>query len=321
MGANSRLYTPRQSTQSAFGRTIINASASASHMSPTSSTGSSVLSRRQSEMGGSQQHQQSTTPTSKPPPAALSASASKPAAPSLAAAAAAAANLIASRNAAAAAARASSGGGADAAGSAGAAAQDQMKRRIAELELDLKRATAAKHQLEVRTAAGFCQQLCSLKHPTGPGDACPVLSTQHSEPIAKSTLAPRRRATVHICRNCFKSCCVFSRCHFTLVHCKNAGTVRICRLHLIGLQDENLQLEKARADLTLDLKRSTAAKDAAESIAKAAQEQLQGVLAELDDAKHSTEAASTTSQFVRKVCCCCLTCAQVAPVQPYLQLH
>jgi hypothetical protein len=27
-----------------------------------------------------------------------------------------------------------------------------MKRRIAELELDLKRATAAKHQLEVRTS-------------------------------------------------------------------------------------------------------------------------------------------------------------------------
>jgi threonine/homoserine/homoserine lactone efflux protein len=70
------------------------------------------------------------------------------------------------------------------------------------------------------------------------------------------------------------------------------------------LQDQNLQLEKARADLTLDLKRSTAAKEAAENVAKAAQVQLQGVLAELDNAKHSTEAASTTSQFVCKVRMC-----------------
>jgi hypothetical protein len=89
---------------------------------------------------------------------------------------------------------------------------------------------------------------------------------------------------------------------------------------VFGLQDENLQLEKARADLTLDLKRSTAAKEAAENVAKAAQEELQGVLAELDDAKHSTEAASTTSQFVRKVCSC-WCCIQMQVAHVHLHLH
>jgi hypothetical protein len=94
------------------------------------------------------------------------------------------------------------------------------------------------------------------------------------------------------------------------------------------LQDQNLQLEKARADLTLDLKRSTAAKEAAENVAKAAQVELQGVLAELDNAKHSTEAASTTSQFVCKVRMCwhmnmymCACVAYVYTIRTYVYAH
>jgi hypothetical protein len=75
----------------------------------------------------------------------------------------------------------------------------------------------------------------------------------------------------------------------------------LCLAHVCRLQDENLQLEKARADLTLDLKRATSAKEASDAVAKAANQRLQDVLAELDDAKHSSEAASTTSQCVRKV--------------------
>jgi hypothetical protein len=70
------------------------------------------------------------------------------------------------------------------------------------------------------------------------------------------------------------------------------------------LQDENLLLEKARADLTLDLRRANSAKEAADAAAKAAEQKLHDVLAELDNAKHSTEAASTTSEFIRKVRLC-----------------
>lgn len=73
------------------------------------------------------------------------------------------------------------------------------------------------------------------------------------------------------------------------------------------MQDEKIKLEKEKADLSFDLKRATTAKEHAEAAAKAAtanaEQRLQDLLHQLDDAKHSTEAASTTSEFVRKVWC------------------
>lgn len=71
------------------------------------------------------------------------------------------------------------------------------------------------------------------------------------------------------------------------------------------LQDEKLQLEKDKADLAMELQRANKAKEQAEAAArtaeKNAEQRLEDLLHQLDDAKHSTEAASTTSEFVRKV--------------------
>ena len=72
-----------------------------------------------------------------------------------------------------------------------------------------------------------------------------------------------------------------------------------------------MALEKERADMGLELKRAGAAREAAEGAARAAasaaEARLEQLLQQLDDAKHSTEAASTTSEFVRKVGAGCLT--------------
>lgn len=66
-----------------------------------------------------------------------------------------------------------------------------------------------------------------------------------------------------------------------------------------------MHLEKDKADLGIELKRANTAKDQAEATAKAAEknaeQRLEDLLHQLDNAKHSTEAASTTSEFVRKV--------------------
>lgn len=140
--ANNRLNTPRQSMQSAFGRTISNASVS--HASPSSSSGSTTLTRRLSDVAHN-------TPTAPRPVAARTP-------PSLAAAAAAAANLVAAR--AAAAERASSGG----ADVLGTASSDQLSRRVAELEQQLSKAAAAKHKLEVGACAAE-RQSCMCKMP------------------------------------------------------------------------------------------------------------------------------------------------------------
>lgn len=135
----SSLATPRQSSQAAFGRTISNASSSHGVVSPTSSTGSSALSRQLSVTG-------QATPPPRPAPRTP---------PSLAAAAAAAASLVASRNAAL-----SGGGAAD----VPTAMSDQLKRRVTELEQELSKAAAVRHKLEVRLASEH--HACSNEHHT-----------------------------------------------------------------------------------------------------------------------------------------------------------
>jgi hypothetical protein len=64
-------------------------------------------------------------------------------------------------------------------------------------------------------------------------------------------------------------------------------------------------LEKAKADLQFELQRANTAREHAEAAARSAssfaETKLEHVLQELNDAKHSTEAASTTSGFVLKV--------------------
>lgn len=72
------------------------------------------------------------------------------------------------------------------AGSGSAAAQDQMKRRIAELEHNLQRATAAKQQLEVRAAANISAVRQSDMHRTRCHECClNAAPQQHSADVAK----------------------------------------------------------------------------------------------------------------------------------------
>lgn len=76
-------------------------------------------------------------------------------------------------------------------------------------------------------------------------------------------------------------------------------------LHCGVTQGDKMQLEKGKADLQFELQRAQTARERAEAAAKAtstiAESKLEAVLQELNDAKHSTEAASTTSEFVLKV--------------------
>ena len=72
------------------------------------------------------------------------------------------------------------------------------------------------------------------------------------------------------------------------------------------LQDERMRLERDKADMTFALQRSSTDKDqevvAAKAAASIAEGKLQSLLEELSNAKHTSEAASTTSGFVLKVC-------------------
>lgn len=69
-----------------------------------------------------------------------------------------------------------------------------------------------------------------------------------------------------------------------------------------------MKLEKDKADMSFALHRAGTDKDyeqqlvAAKAAASIAEGKLQSLLEELSNAKHTSEAASTTSGFVLKVC-------------------
>lgn len=78
-----------------------------------------------------------------------------------------------------------------------------------------------------------------------------------------------------------------------------------------------MRLEKDKADMSCALQRASTDKDqevvAARAAASIAEGKLQSLLEELSNAKHTSEAASTTSGFVLKVCGCISR-----PVVPWL---
>jgi hypothetical protein len=71
------------------------------------------------------------------------------------------------------------------------------------------------------------------------------------------------------------------------------------------LQEERKQLEKGAADMSLKLQRARTEREqqvaAARAAASITEGKLQSLLEELSNAKHTSEAASTTSGFVLKV--------------------
>lgn len=90
---------------------------------------------------------------------------------------------------------------------------------------------------------------------------------------------------------------------------------------LLFLQDEKIQLEKQKADLAIELTRANSAREQAEAAAQtaetSAEQRLQDMLHQLDDAKFSSSAASTTSEFVRKVTIFNLQCQCAATARSY----
>src|SRR4029078_1048155 len=91
-----------------------------------------------------------------------------------------------------------------------------------------------------------------------------------------------------------------------------SGNILIACMLLLFLQDEKIQLEKQKADLAVELTRANSASEQAEAAAQAAEssaeQRLQDLLHQLEETKFSSDAASTTSEFVRKVAVFSLYC-------------
>lgn len=92
-------------------------------------------------------------------------------------------------------------------------------------------------------------------------------------------------------------------------------------LRLLLLQEGRAKAEREKADMSFALQRSGTDKEhevvAAKAAASIAEGKLQSLLEELSNAKHTSEAASTTSGFVLKVCVCVGGGVQRKHVQPW----